>query len=31
MLENHHLPNTDRILDAIARRQWDDQPDTHGN
>src|ERR1700748_3061759 len=24
MLEAHHLPSTDRILDAIARLQWDD-------
>ena len=24
MLEKHHLPNVDRILDAIARLQWDD-------
>jgi pyruvate dehydrogenase E1 component beta subunit len=24
MLEQHHLPNVDRILDAIARLQWDD-------
>jgi 2-oxoisovalerate dehydrogenase E1 component beta subunit len=27
MLEGHHLPSTDRILDAIARLQWDDEPD----
>ena len=27
MLEAHHLPSPDRILDAIARLQWDDQPD----
>ena len=27
MLEAHHLPSTDRILDAIARLQWDDEPD----
>jgi 2-oxoisovalerate dehydrogenase E1 component beta subunit len=26
-LEGHHLPSTDRILDAIARLQWDDEPD----
>lgn len=25
MLEEHHLPNVDRILDAIDRLQWDDQ------
>jgi pyruvate dehydrogenase E1 component beta subunit len=25
MLESHHLPNVDRILDAIERLQWDDQ------
>jgi pyruvate dehydrogenase E1 component beta subunit len=24
-LEQHHLPNADRILDAIARLQWDDR------
>ncbi len=24
MLEEHHLPNVDRILDAIAGLQWDD-------
>lgn len=23
MLENHHLPSVDRILDAVARLQWD--------
>jgi pyruvate dehydrogenase E1 component beta subunit len=23
-LEEHHLPNVDRILDAVARLQWDD-------
>lgn len=29
-LEHTHLPNVDRILDTIARLQWDDQPDlTH--
>ncbi|MER7282417.1 alpha-ketoacid dehydrogenase subunit beta [Dactylosporangium sp. NPDC000244] len=27
MLESHHLPNVDRILDAIARLQWNDEPD----
>ena len=25
MLEEHHLPNVDRILDAISTLQWDDQ------
>jgi len=25
MLERHHLPGVDRILDAIARLQWDDR------
>jgi 2-oxoisovalerate dehydrogenase E1 component beta subunit len=25
-LEHHHLPSVDRILDAIARLQWDDVP-----
>jgi pyruvate dehydrogenase E1 component beta subunit len=25
MLEEHHLPNVDRILDAIGTLQWDDQ------
>jgi pyruvate dehydrogenase E1 component beta subunit len=24
-LEEHHLPSVDRILDAVARLQWDDQ------
>ncbi|TDD96108.1 alpha-ketoacid dehydrogenase subunit beta [Actinomadura rubrisoli] len=28
MLEHHHLPNTDRILDALDRLQRDDEPDT---
>lgn len=29
-LEQHYLPSVDRILDAVARLQWDDQPDlTH--
>lgn len=29
-LERHHLPGVDRVLDAIARLQWDDTPDlTH--
>jgi len=27
MLEAHHLPSADRILDAVARLQWDDEPD----
>jgi len=27
MLEAHHLPSVDRILDTIARLQWDDRPD----
>ncbi len=26
-LEQHHLPSVDRILDAIARLQWDDRPE----
>jgi pyruvate dehydrogenase E1 component beta subunit len=26
MLEEHHLPSVDRILDAIDRLQWDDTP-----
>jgi pyruvate dehydrogenase E1 component beta subunit len=25
VLERHHLPGVDRILDAIARLQWDDR------
>jgi 2-oxoisovalerate dehydrogenase E1 component beta subunit len=25
-LEHHHLPNAERILDAVARLQWDDTP-----
>jgi pyruvate dehydrogenase E1 component beta subunit len=25
MLEEHYLPNVDRILDAISTLQWDDQ------
>jgi pyruvate dehydrogenase E1 component beta subunit len=25
MLEEHHLPNVDRIIDAISTLQWDDQ------
>jgi pyruvate dehydrogenase E1 component beta subunit len=27
ILERHHLPSVDRILDAIGRLQWDDEPD----
>lgn len=27
MLEHSHLPSVDRVLDAVARLQWDDQPD----
>lgn len=27
-LEHVHLPDVDRVLDAVARLQWDDQPDT---
>ncbi|RJK96134.1 alpha-ketoacid dehydrogenase subunit beta [Vallicoccus soli] len=26
-LEQHHLPSVDRILDTVARLQWDDQPE----
>ncbi|WP_168581706.1 alpha-ketoacid dehydrogenase subunit beta [Gephyromycinifex aptenodytis] len=26
-LEHHHLPGVDRVLDAIARLQWDDTPE----
>ncbi|WP_190812562.1 alpha-ketoacid dehydrogenase subunit beta [Saccharopolyspora pogona] len=26
-LEHVHLPGVDRVLDALARLQWDDQPD----
>ncbi|WP_104433041.1 transketolase C-terminal domain-containing protein [Kineococcus xinjiangensis] len=26
-LEQHHLPTVDRILDAIDRLQWDDEPE----
>ena len=30
ILEHTHLPGVDRILDTIARLQWDDEPDlTH--
>ena len=25
MLEEHHLPNVDRILDAVDRLQWEDR------
>ena len=25
MLEEHHLPNVDRILDAVDRLQWESQ------
>ena len=27
MVERYHLPTADRILDALARLQWDDDPD----
>lgn len=27
-LEHTHLPGVDRVLDTIARLQWDDEPDT---
>ncbi|UER53313.1 alpha-ketoacid dehydrogenase subunit beta [Kineosporiaceae bacterium SCSIO 59966] len=27
-LEHVHLPDVDRVLDAVARLQWDDEPDT---
>ncbi|MFP5335068.1 MAG: alpha-ketoacid dehydrogenase subunit beta [Actinomycetes bacterium] len=27
-LEHVHLPGVDRVLDAVARLQWDDEPDT---
>jgi pyruvate dehydrogenase E1 component beta subunit len=33
MLESHHLPSVDRVLDAIERLQWDDHvvlPDEMG-
>lgn len=26
LLEHHHLPDVDRILDALHRLQWDDRP-----
>lgn len=29
MLEHSYLPGVDRILDTIARLQWEDEPDTH--
>ena len=25
--EKHHLPGVDRVLDTVARLQWDDEPD----
>ncbi len=28
MVEHTHLPSVDRVLDAVARLQWDDQPDS---
>ena len=28
ILEHTHLPGVDRILDTVARLQWDDEPDT---
>lgn len=30
MLEEHHLPNVDRILDAVDRLQWESQWVEHG-
>ena len=27
IVEHHHLPGVDRVLDAVARLQWDDDPD----
>ncbi|MFW6034332.1 MAG: alpha-ketoacid dehydrogenase subunit beta [bacterium] len=27
MIEKHHLPSVDRILDTVARLQWEDTPD----
>ena len=30
MLEEHHLPDVGRVLDAISRLQWDDTPGTYG-
>ncbi|MDO5627745.1 MAG: alpha-ketoacid dehydrogenase subunit beta [Mobilicoccus sp.] len=26
-VEHYHLPGVDRVLDAVARLQWDDEPD----
>jgi pyruvate dehydrogenase E1 component beta subunit len=31
MLEEHHLPNVDRILDAVDRLQWDDSAAVAGD
>jgi pyruvate dehydrogenase E1 component beta subunit len=27
IIEKHHLPAVDRVLDTVARLQWDDEPD----
>jgi 2-oxoisovalerate dehydrogenase E1 component beta subunit len=27
MIEKYHLPGVDRVLDTVARLQWDDEPD----
>jgi pyruvate dehydrogenase E1 component beta subunit len=27
IVEKHHLPGVDRVLDTVARLQWDDEPD----
>jgi pyruvate dehydrogenase E1 component beta subunit len=27
IVEKHHLPSVDRVLDTVARLQWDDEPD----
>ena len=27
IVEQHHLPGVDRVLDAVGRLQWDDEPD----
>ncbi|HJU96553.1 MAG TPA: alpha-ketoacid dehydrogenase subunit beta [Jiangellaceae bacterium] len=27
IVERYHLPDVDRVLDAVARLQWDDEPD----
>jgi 2-oxoisovalerate dehydrogenase E1 component beta subunit len=27
MIEKHYLPGVDRVLDTVARLQWDDEPD----